>query len=728
MNPDGSYRLVGSLDAWEAGIGFFIPFFSHPRANALFIQNVDPNGRITSFTPIELPSDAYICLPERQVSIEDQAVWSFVFGPDDIIVGQGQEEKGKLAVRLGDIFFRERPLLALEVSEFVNEPTTRVRFARSAFERFATASNKSANVWRDISILTPDVVSALSSLPRSQTKYAIPDLTRVVTTTESDQILVRGINIGSARAANIDAIINCIKSAYSRLEELYADKLVKFPRIVFASPHIPSPAPIEWHGDAKAILVIEDPQLDWLRYRFADNPALAIHAYLASEMVQGAAYLRSGERPIFTVAQLGREPRHRSSLFRAVHLSLQYRRPGPLGQRDQMRMADLPRPSVLIDARRNTSSPAAERATAETISDVITVLLGKSGDGGPRHSIDELRHFIQAPGTGPKPDLDAWCQLYNRLWRLDLIGGHGFRFDLNGPLAFDEDQSIQPVIDAMFPGLERWTIPAPVSHVARRGKTVAVLVSPAHASKLHQPTIHRNAVAMLLQQQGWRVRDQERMKNPLDPLDAMRALKVDGRYDSFECATYDHESELNRMGSDDRYLEIDPTSVSRIVATELAGPDEILARLVWRGELLATVGDLSLCAPERGAIPSALAAQARRFMGLRPSTARAQYLAMLTNNALANRSTYTDHEISSYTANAIRKYIHDPAFGRSLSLGYTRIIFEKMRVVAHLKGIHGYGDARHKGVSNDEISTDLKFQLVFDRKGIHVSAIESRHR
>lgn len=182
-----SHYLLGFADPIGLGSGFLTPLFG-AGGNALYVQKLDRECRIAGFEALDDFDGRIVHVDHELVERGYPYIWAFAFSHLDRVVGQGEAGRQALTERLNDGSLKDRPMLAVDVAEFLELPRERLAWAHHVFDRLGGQNSEAAKAWRDLSILTPDVRGLLAS-EKDGDGWA----DRLVVLQRGDEIRVRGL-------------------------------------------------------------------------------------------------------------------------------------------------------------------------------------------------------------------------------------------------------------------------------------------------------------------------------------------------------------------------------------------------------------------------------------------------------------------------------------------------------------------------------------------------------
>ena len=695
-------RLFRLMDPFGTGVGFFTPLFRLPETNIPCVQVAD-GGRVQAFEPYARESYAGVDVAERSVALGEPLVWSFVFGPDDLIVGQGSDDRARLAGRLGEPLFNERPLQGVEAAEFVGDAVARVRFAARTYGQLAKRSGAAAGAWRDLSMLTPDVVAALQALPADLLSLAVPDLRRVIAQGDATGLTIQGVD-DHVPPHVIGPVIERIEHAFAGVRELFPE-IAERPPISFRGPRPARVPPPPTAPRLDAVIRILDPRLEALREALnAPYPSpFKVQAYTAH--APQTALAAHNPRRVFSVARL--DCPLQGLPTGDIHFALRPTR--AWSQRDHDLTAMLPSNSLVIDTPAMMDGRFGDGA--EGVVRNAAAAFTSIGDRRDGLGLGAYAVYFQATGTGPRPELDAWCQLHARVSRLDLEGVGGVRFYTAGGR---EPDDLYRIGSALFPNVD--LVEVEVGGAKRRRAACGMIIEgrPARPEARHDHM--RHATEAVLVHRGWRIPDAG------DPRGRGRTLFVEGDAGGFDCDTRGDMPPVQLGGvARERRIVLDgvpwfartrPLDAKRARVHEKADVSAIVGELVMNGTLLVTLRDLALSNPVLPPMVSLLSGQLRRFSSGLPSKARTHYLSMVVFAALTDGT-------SRFKANAeLEHLLISGEIGERLDLTCSSISYGDDHTVATFRVAESERYGR-------EHPMRLHFKLMFARTGLILFDVEA---
>jgi hypothetical protein len=706
-----AHHLIGLADPVGKSMGFLIPVFARRGSNALRVERIGPGERVEAFVDLEPQETPIIPVSKRDSYIGAAYHWAFGFGLNDIIVGQGEEGQDVLRARLVDPFFLDRPLMALEVAEFLHLRDERLRTASLVLQRLRKIGSKAADRWCDLSLLTPDIRNALSRLIAAESANK-PDLSiqRITARAHGDVVQIRGLD-QSRHSKMIDQITDTIRSTLSELHTLYPPPPSGWKIQLIGTPFSTSEsAPRGYDLSALSALVyIADGDIDDLRRIFSRHVKDDIGLYPPRQLREFLRQSLQFRGPSFVLFRMDPElgailPEVRARKLLPVGLATRTTTaPRPLPS-ELAALERYPHPTVVVNAR-DTAVLVQGAGLVGEVRDAVHILVA-AWDNLRRRFPARTGYFLRARGIGPDRASDAWAQLYSRCWQLGLTQPTGLRMELEHKYSGATARP-RSLGDVLFPGLRPVKAVLDRETSGRSAIDAAVLVevgeSFAERSDVQDWQLYSGSVKQVLVDQGWSI------SGSLDPMDAAIIM---GRR-RFEISTSLEDLRRRAPYPLGALLEQDLNEIKRITATENASLGAILTCLIERRELLATVRDLSAFPSESGTIWTLLASQMRRFISSLPTRTRSYYFAILCQAAVQRDRIEQDH------AKRLVQAWHHPRFGEAIHLLCTKVRYEPKQAVATLRlapPLERRGPTRLPAGFRRDIES-LKFELVITRDG-----------
>ncbi len=637
-----AHVLVGAADPGGRGLGFLLPVFRLHPSNRLLAQRVSLEGEIEGFDPVRFAGLRLLNVPSDAARVGEEARWVFALGADDVLVGAGDQGRRELERRLDDAPLSRMPALAFEVAEFLDLRERRAEFAAQTFKRLARASETAARRWRDLSVLTPDLRAALSSLVEGG------DAIRVVAAADDGVVTV--MRPGRVTAVVEEAVRSAVRKALAGLEPLYgpaSDWKVKIVEGGAASRRA---------RRADASIYAPDPHLQGLVRELAGSRALDLEGFAFADVAEFALAVQAGGRPGFLVGEADDDERlQEGAAGLGIDLVALRLVPPALVLRPLVATpASLPTivvPTPSGRASGSTRAPSRAGPVVQAIAVALAVVEARGGVGSlPPRSV-----LVRARGIGPDRDTDAWLAIQDRAWALGLDAYTALRA---GP-------SIRRLEDHGF-GAD-WAARGfyrqrdPVDGVALDPALAAMRTEAAALLPIEEPDGMADVRRFIgfqdvLDQQGWRL-SRGRSERP-------RPINVSGARWAFELDPRDRPVPSRwRM---EPLLENSFRDIATVVVTPEAGPGGMLSRLFGYWELTASVRDLARLPSGRSTVYTLLGNQLRRVAAGMPSRARSQFVALLIHDALVGG------EVDPERRDDLHAIVRHPELGSRLVLGLRR--------------------------------------------------------
>lgn len=664
-------ELFRLLDPWGAGVGFMAPLFRRRQINTPF-QQVVQDGVVVGFERLERETYEGTSTEERSVAVGDPAIWAFSFGGEDIVIGQGVADIQALAARLDDDLFQTRPMLAVEVAEFVDRPEARTHFARRAYDRLRSASPAGAAAWRDLSILTPDVIARLRTLPPEILAQTTPDLRRVVVSVQAGALWVRGVDDDRHPLVK-GPVIDAILKTFTALGPLYSD-VEKNPPLTFVRQK-------DEREESGLPILLVHPALKQLepvlRARLSESPLFR--------------NVRGGPKTV-SVAPFDADPD--AAPMGEAHFVL--RPGGVLSDEERSWIERLPPWATIVDAPHGLDRRFGDNPAVTLLHNAIHAVTCVQALQATE-ALAAPSFYFQTAGVGPHPALDGLCQLYGRVAKLGLVGAPGLRFQ---SMTGRDDWHFEGEAETMFPHMRPVDIPPP-NRTRRRGVTGGLI---RYEPQPEQQTrrMHRQVVERVLIGAGWRIPD------PGDPRGPGRTLFVQGELGGFDCDTVALEPIAPSQPGWFPYRLAEPLRAERVVVTEGATGAETLRHLTAHNQLLVSVRDVALSRPDFLPLIGLLSGQIRRFVSNLASREREPYLAMIVNMALSEgRGSFAGEGL-------LRDFVHSEGFGGALQIICRSVAYGAEATTARMRLLERRAPR--------DFPPALDFAVVFDRDGLVLRA------
>lgn len=696
-----THDLSGFADPLGKGIGFLIPVFTRPGwSNSLRVEHINQQDRVDGFVDLDThDSKIWPARKSSSSSVGARSHWAFGFGGGEILDGIGDEGRSELGERLNDDVLTERPLLALELADFLKLKKERVRIAKSAFDRLQGLTPKTATEWRDLSILTPDLRAALErAIPKAERHGTLPNLRRLIALVRDDVVVLHGIE--EKPESHIRKIIDdSTRKALASLSLLYnaprngwTIRFSKIKPIKVAqrrTPHLKAIVYLSVEEERRSkhsepVSLIDDLGI-YPPGRFSEFADQSFALRIPSFILFNLEALRAGEslHPDSQRANQAVCIAARSSADR-------------LRSSEHYALENIQSPTIVVSGRLQMDRRTARPTVGGETRDAINLLAALPSP----HVIQELRQktsfFIRSKGTGVSELDDAWAQIYSRCWKLGALGSYGIRFEIEG----DRRRQFGPsrLCDLLFPNLKPIAVqPYTASNQAAK-MDAAVLVAADPQLLSQKETIdegHEKVVERVLRLQKWAVR---RTRDHTAP-----DLVIEGPRASFDVQTKWRPGK-SRAYSFGSLLERDIRQTRSLIATEDASAREILSTLFNDDMLLVSVRDLSAFSARTGTIWTLLGSQIRRFTRTMIGRSTSQYFGLLIQAAIQRDNVFS----SATEVSKLIRAIHRLENGDRSSITCSRVEYEGEKAIASLS--FNSPDAPQQG--------NLKFVLEIESTGI----------
>lgn len=651
MNPSSApHDLVGLADPVGAGIGFLIPVFSRPGSNTLKVERANKSGIVENFVDLEPQEVRLLPAGSSRGEVNQPAHWAFAFSSTDILIGQGDGIKDLLRARLSDQIFDERPLLGLEVAEFLEMESARLDFASKAFERLRQITPTTADDWRDLAILTPDLRNALAhTVPPSTLKTLLPNFRRITATVRDDVVEIHGV--GQPKESGTHRLLSTVvNSTLAHLARLYGNSQKDW-KLSFKT----SPSPRASKEEE------EDQPSDGLKalLYLAQERSRAAHidetrVFGRDEFNDFANRMLDFQGRSFVLFSL--EAKHSmrlptfSGLRRGSPIGLGMRASASTLSASERRALDkFPHPTIIISGR-FTMGPRAANPVAAEARDAISILTSMPYSQRER-AIRRRTFFVRARGLGLDQKDDALAQMYSRCWKFAQLKSYGWLVDVQKERALPTRSNLG---ELLFPQFETISIRDRENKRLRKVDAAIFLAAdnPEFADPSDQLGEYFEIVPRILETRGWK---------PQRHGGQTAFIIRSPRRTSFKVETNSYLRDDRRGFYYGTLLDRDISQIKTIVATENASAREILTALAERNELLATVRDLLGFRAENGTIWTLLGSQMRRFTRTVMGKFVSQYFGFLIQAAIMHDNVDMPQEVASRIIDEVRHSLDDGA-------------------------------------------------------------------
>lgn len=642
------FRLLGYADTVGMGVGFLIPVFDQQGSNTLLVQRISVAGTILDFEEVDNIDAQIFYVEPMPVVAGEEAISAFAFARDDIVSGRVGAFRKELAARIDDPALAERPLLSIEVAEYLELAKRRLGFVRSALDRISKTSSKAARDWLDLSILTPDLRSALV---RSNPRIGA-GIRRVVASIDGNQVIIRGApqdggdNLGFELEHTVHKVLRELNAVYPLPRGGWKVRVARSDM----KRRTARPEAVVWladRGDRGAQTYIQD------------DFAWRVDAYRADELEEFREAAEESETAPFAVLrgrqeaisrEVGTLVAHRVTTIEIGSL-IQFRSDGPELYRSSPSRAHIHVPAPGFPGTRN--SPKAIGATVRQI--VAAVLAIEEGRRGP--VLEGGWVFFRTAGSGSAPSVDAWATLYDRIWSTGLSAHGGYSLGRLRPSRYNDRYSAWAQ-EILFPSARAIHDHRTDLEMRKSRMDAAILLS--LESRFHQDwAAHAKAVKAVLSQGGWNPSGTSRGPDAwaleIEPMGTIRFVQTKAGAIA-DRPTWDLAD----------LLAGNLATIDTVAVTCDATAPMILAHLQARGTLVVNMRDICSARAEDG-IWSILGAQVRRLSSGQTSRARSHFMALLVKEAFRYGS--VDFE----EAGALFDAIHGPTLGGEVQLSWSRV-------------------------------------------------------
>lgn len=688
----GVAELVGHADVGGKGVGFLVPVFRSRDSNALLVQRLGPDRKIAAFETVETASPPISSSSPERASLGEAAIWSFAFAVGDLLEAREPEFRAALQSRLEDLVFADRPLLSVEVAEFLDLADRRIVAAKKAYARLSTVGQETAAAWRDLSILTPDLQRAVASEGGDLALFAKRLIARVEGNTVVVRLPVLATEEASAKlAATMRRILGRLAPLYPAPSNGWAVR-VDYPN---PGPRTAEPEAIVLMPDRRdwEVGTLLEHGYGWRIDAYPMDQLTAFRRALSETRAAGFALIRgegdSAAREIWDMAGSQVTPivigtNTRFHLLDTNHL---------------LRAFEMPA-HIYVPATGLPGMQGSTRNISTTTKQAIAATLGARDRIGP-DTISGRWTFFRASGAGPDPGSDAIAALYDRLLANGLSGKEVF-FMLGRHRKSREEAS--------YPGWARQALfpEGVLLHDHRtiatmeNSRTDAVMLLPAAPRGEHDRENHRRSVDQVLAVRGWRA-SPPRVGDG-EPYELLYEIDVPLR---LRYLRIEPESVTASVWNFPKLLARDLRELNAVALTGTANATSILVHLDQRGELAINMRDLCASTGEAG-LWSIFGAQLRRLAGGQLHRSRSHFIALLINHAFRTGHPNFEEDGALYDA------IHGETLGEEIQLSWSQVQYRVDHTRARVRLVAG-GSNRYLSAGNDLIAP---FDLILRSDGV----------
>ncbi|WCJ65063.1 hypothetical protein [Agrobacterium tumefaciens] len=650
-------ELVGVADPLGKRTGFLIPVFFSPASNALLVEEQSSNGRVAGYTPLHPQETKILPTLSEQSRVGDWPHWAFGLG-DGVLVGRGTERREELKNALRGPFLMARPMLALEVTDFLGLKGDRNNLAAKIFANLRQKNAEVAQRWRDLAILVPDIQAAWlnqqSELTAGRKLGAIPTLAAQVTEPEVAIRFSSSGNFGGGTfRVQLETIVrNCLADLPDLYEEPNGDWIFRFQEArdtrdaVDASPK------------ARALIYLADDVLPFSEPRRSGEYD-SIGIYQPEKWREFLGDVLASKAPSYVTFVLedayGAILDGSPELYQKRPLGLAVRagRSKDLSRSEVEALSRYPHPTVVITQQ---SPPGFIRDTfSGELRDAVNLM--SSSWYGDRQWVLPSRAcaFMRARGLGPQKMLDALAQLYERCRQLKLDTSVAVAF-----LATEtaSSSSTYEFAKVLFPQLDWKDLPKE-PRVKQPIDAVLLAAIDSDTDDEYRWHSHCKIIETILRKRGWET-------------------VVEGETNR-EKRLELHASEMNvelkiirdkpRGGRTSYHqpLDLNIENIDKLALVDDANAGMVLSRLERYGDLLVTPRDLCCFDPAADSIWSLHALQLKRMSHWMVSKSRTVHIALICRVAVERGVAEVDD------AERLLKALMDPGLGQIAFLASSRL-------------------------------------------------------
>lgn len=611
---DIPYKLVGFADPGGVSLGFVVPLFIGRQSNSPLVQIPGEDEVVVGFEPYGVPDAVIQPAPDIEVREGQPVLYAFAFGKGDVeATTRGRPEP--FADRLDDPVLAERPMLAMELADFLDLRAERCRFAALAHEGMRRASDETADHWRDLSVLTVELRRELARRPlRSATRLSQVVVARV----KGGVMEIAGF--GDRPSPDQFAVVE--EAALTALDNL--SPLYRVPErgweVKLRWPKSEEPEP---RYEAALLLASSSALNRGTRGNWPQPPYVKV---FTSDGPEFAREVEERETPIFVAFDSDEPEQMRRAAgdwtVREMHgIGIAPPRKLPVAHQSQHWRA-----THVQGASINGGGSQADRGVFAGMRLAIVAELERRARDitwRPKNAL-----LLRARGIGTDPNADAWAALYDRAWSLGvdpsnsllLNGVKGYLASSRHPAGWAQDALFE---DGRRLGGEV------LRQVMEETRTSAAIVVDTTSVSEVDGERYRRPVVRLLQSNGWHIENSDDGEVFIYGADRRVALAFDARGGVERVPS----AKLDVSG-------IDLGFIDSAVVTSVASPAAVFDRLALTGQLAVNVRDLVNLDPRKSTVFSILGAQLRRLVTGLPSRSRTRFLGLLVNQALQRHNSY----------------------------------------------------------------------------------------
>jgi hypothetical protein len=584
--------------------------FTDGRTNAPLVQLMGEDGAIVGFEPYGAPDAARLPVSAMERSVGDPAIHAFAFGEGDVEVAT-HYDLTPFSGRLDDPVLAKRPLVGMELADFLQLNDRRCEFAALAHADMCKASDETADHWRDLSVLTIELRRELVRHPHRSAKR----LADVVVA----RVFGRVVEIAGADdrlgAGQFVLLKDAAIAALATLSSLYPPPAQGWEVQLRRQQHPDYDSVYE-----AALLLLSSQALDrGMRDSWPHPPNVEIFTRDGPEFVH---VVEETQTPLFVAYDSSKLEQMRRVTGYWTARDMHGIGIDAPGQRPVEPKAEHWRTTRVPRAGIHGGASQAEGGIVAGIRLAIAAELDRQAadiSWLPRNTV-----LLRARGLAPDPDADAWATLYDRAWALGVAPWNSLLLRGSGRIPVLLGSKTNWAADALFqkPLYVGRDLVRQVMEETRATAALLVDVSPRSEE---DGTRHRQSVIRLLEQQGWKISDR-------NSHDARADLSIEGGRGRIALAIMaESNPSATWTGFDAR--EIDLRSIDRVVVTCTATSGAVLERLARTHELAVDVRDFVGFEPREATALSLVGTQLRRIVKGTRSRSRTRFLTMLIMQA-----------------------------------------------------------------------------------------------
>ncbi|KQV41230.1 hypothetical protein [Rhizobium sp. Root1204] len=696
-------ELVGLADPIEKKTGFLIPVFSHPMSNALLVEERDEDGRVAGFAPLQPQETKILDAPRNNSQIGEWPYWAFGLG-GKTIVGQGDENRRELETALHGRFLLERPLLALEVAEFLGLHADRNTLANKIYEKMRRDRPDVADRWRDLAILTEDVNATLVRKKASQRDLSdMAALGPVTLRVEGRQVIVRGTVPGSTQSRSWALLRDIIENTLRDLRGLYEQASEGWNyRLPSSRGETAYPRSLSFDlSSLDALVYVADegtPPTDPNLSARIDS----IGVYPPGQSEQFIADSVGFEGPSFVGFLLDDAYGHiepatmHYAQRRPLGLALRTKATPRLSRAETEALSRYPHPTIIITRR--SPSGFTQNVISGELRDAVNLLSANTTERNRWSVPFDKSIFMRASGLGPDRSNDAWAQIYERCRKLGVGSTAGIAFLSESDRRPDAESD--DIARLFFPDFTREQIPTSTKRKRRIDAAIIVDHLPSEGMGWNR---HCKTIENITRLKGWEIRESAEAEHG-------QVYQLKGPSDRFELVVA-RGKPSDRRYSFEQIPHIDLGGVDRLILLDDANALTVLSHLESTGQLIVTPRDICAFAAKSGTVWTLYSYQLRRLSHWMSGKSRTHYLAMLCQSAIRRGN------VDSYDSERFIAALSDEQLGDSIHLTSSNARFFPTATELRLKFSSRNSNSRVPSIFRDFDT----FVLRVDETGPHLS-------